>query len=98
MKYPNCLLISLPTQGFLCLLFLFAFSFFCVHLVKLALLGAESLQKTTSEPSEPPKPPERKEEKTAPTPQAQEPVYYIVEKKTRRPKSSYSEPKQINFK
>ena len=25
-------------------------------------------------------------------------VYYIVEKKTRRPKSSYSEPKQIKFK
>jgi hypothetical protein len=95
MKILNRLLISLPLQGFLWILFLFVFSFFCVHLVKLALLGAESLRKT---PPEPLKPPEKTEEKKAPAPQAQEPVYYIVEKKTRRPKSSYSEPKQIKFK
>ena len=87
----NCLLLSLPAQGFLWILFLFAFSFFCVILIRLALLGANANRET------PPEHTDKKEEKKAPA-QPQEPIYYIVEKKTRRPKSSYSEPKQINFK
>ena len=96
MKILNGLLISLPMQGFLWILFLFAFSFFCVHLLKLARLGADTLRQTPS--STPEEKEEEKEEEKAPAPQPQEPVYYIVEKKTRRPKSSYSEPKQIKFK
>ena len=96
MKNLNRLLISLPAQGFLWMIFLFILCFFCVHLAKLALLGAEIIRKTP--PQAPPeKKEETKEEKKAPAP-PQEPVYYIGEKKTRRPKSSYSEPKQIRFK
>jgi hypothetical protein len=92
MKILNRLLLSLPAQGFLWIIFLFAFCFLCVHLLKLAKLGTDTLRKT------PPPAPEKKEEKKTPAEQPQEPVYYIVEKKTRRPKSSYSEPKQIKFK
>ena len=92
MKILNRLLLSLPAQGFLWIIFLFAFCFLCVHLLKLAKLGTDTLRKT------PPPAPEKKEEKKPPAEQPQEPVYYIVEKKTRRPKSSYSEPKQIKFK
>ena len=92
MKILNRLLLSLPAQGFLWIIFLFAFCFLCVHLLKLAKLGTDTLRKT------PTPAPEKKEEKKTPAEQPQEPVYYIVEKKTRRPKSSYSEPKQIKFK
>ena len=93
MKILNRLLLSLPAQGFLWIIFLFAFCFLCVHLLKLAKLGTDTLRKTP-----PPAPEKKEEEKKTPAEQPQEPVYYIVEKKTRRPKSSYSEPKQIKFK
>ena len=96
MKIFNRLLITLPAHGFLWLIFLFILCFLCVHLTKLALHGAEIIRKTP--PQAPPeKKEEKQEEKKAPA-SPQEPVYYIVEKKTRRPKSSYSEPKQIRFK
>lgn len=40
-----------------------------------------------------------KDEKKAPAEKPQEPIYYIVEKKKRRPKStSYGEPQPIQFK
>ena len=38
------------------------------------------------------------EEKKAPAERPQEPIYYIVERKTRRAKPSYGEPKEIRFK
>ena len=92
MNLLNRLLLSLPAQGFLWLVLLFAFCFSCVHLLKLARLGSDTLRKA------PPPAEKKEEEKKAPAEQPQDPVYYIVEKKTRRPKSSYSEPKQIKFK
>ena len=85
------LLLSLPTKGGLLLLFLFVVCFLGVHFFKLALAGVESFQSIL--PKE-----EKEEEKKAPAEQPQEPIYYIVEKKTRRVKSSYSEPKEIRFK
>ncbi len=60
----------------------FLFCFILVHVVKLAVIGVNSLKK-----------PQKEEEK--PTPKT-EPVYYIVEKK--RTKKSYSNPKEIEFK
>lgn len=68
--------------GILYLFLTFLFCFILVHVVKLAILGVNSLKK-----------PPKTEEKPAPKP---EPVYYIVEKK--RTKKSYSNPKEIEFK
>ena len=90
MKILNTLLLSLPSQGFLWLIFLFVFCFFGVHILRLAIIGIQSFH--TDEPDE------EEIEKKAPSEQPKEPVYYIVEKKTRRVKSSYSEPKEIRFK
>lgn len=72
--------------GILYLFLTFAACFILVHLVRLAYIGLKSIRKK-------PEPPEKKPE---PAPKAQ-PVYYIVEKK-RAKKSSYSEPKEIEFK
>ena len=79
---------------------LFSLCFFCVHVAVLAKRGwnanapkqqpvkkekpPEKAEKTTKKPSEPPKQPE--------------PVYFIVERKKKRAKSSYTEPKEIRFK
>lgn len=87
-----CLLISSPAQGLLWMLFIFVFCFLGVHVLKLALIGASNLQ------TKPPSTPEKTEEKKPLTENPKEPVYYIVERKTRRAKSSYSEPKEIRFK
>lgn len=57
-----------------------------VHLVKLARIGYRTLGKKL--PPEKPKKP--KPEK--------EPVYFLVERKKKRPKPEYSEPKRISFK
>ena len=85
------LLLSLPTKGFLFLIFLFLFCFLGVHVVKLALIGVESLHTIPSTDK-------TVEEKKAPAERPQEPIYYIVERKTRRAKPSYGEPKEIRFK
>ena len=74
------------------LIFLFIFCFLGVHIFRLALIGIESFRNEDSTEEE------KSEEKKAPSEQPKEPIYYIVEKKTKRAKSSYSEPKQIRFK
>lgn len=70
-------------MGILYLFLTFLFCFILVHVIKLALIGINSMKK--------PAPTEEKK----PTPKA-EPVYYIVEKK--RSKKTYSNPKEIEFK
>lgn len=92
MKLFNRLLLPLSTQGFLWLILLFSLCFLGVHILKLTLLGADTLHTATPPPKE-----EEKQEKKAPA-TSQEPIYYIVERKTRRAKSSYKEPKEIRFK
>ena len=92
MNILNSLLFSSSTKGFLWILFLFGFCFFGVHLCKLALAGIEIYRNRA------PSSPEKVEEKKTPTAQPQEPIYYIVERKTRRAKPSYGEPKEIHFK
>ena len=91
--FYKTLLLSSPIVGFVWSSLLFGFCFLCVHILKLARIGWQA-PKTT--PSTQNQQEEKKEEKKAPAPQ--EPIYYIVERKTRRAKSSYTEPKEIRFK
>ena len=78
-----------PFKGFLFTLLLFLVCFVSVHTLLLARVGWEYNRKKAT-------PPPKEEEKTAPV--EKEPIYYIVERKTKRAKASYGEPKQINFK
>lgn len=57
-----------------------------VHGIKLARVGWRSLRKKL--PPEPPKKPEQKPE----------PVYFIVERKKKRAKTEYTEPREVKFK
>ena len=86
------LLFAAPVRGLLWSVALFALCFFGAHFCKLAILGWQKSQPPPEEEKE-----EVKEEKKAPA-KPQEPIYYIVERKTRRAKSSYGEPKEIHFK
>ena len=85
------LLFTAPVRGLLWTVALFSLCFFGAHFCKLALLGWQKSQPVEEKKEE------VKEEKKAPA-KPQEPVYYIVERKTRRAKSSYGEPKEIHFK
>lgn len=91
--YPmnTSFLLSANFIGVFCLAFLFLLCFCLVHIARLAAVGWKHTAK------KPPTPEPQKVEKKAPTPK-QEPIYYIVERKKRRAKSSYSEPKEIHFK
>lgn len=88
------LLITSAGAGIVWAIVLFLVCFFSIHIAKLANLGRQAQKRL--EQSAPPKqdPPA---EKKAPAPSAQEPIYYIVEKK-RRAKQTFSEPKEIKFK
>ena len=78
-------LLSVQTNGLWWLLLLFLVCAIVVHGVKLVIIGYRSLVRKLP-PQPPPKP-----EKTP------EPVYFIVERKKKRLKSQYSEPKEIRF-
>ena len=78
------LLVKNPVFGVFCLVFLFLFCFFAVHLLIVVKRGLK--------PAPPPPPPEKPKD-----PKPPEPVYYIVEKKKRPPKSGYGEPKEFRF-
>lgn len=73
----------MAVAGFFYLLLTFILCFAVVHIAKLAFVGFLSLKKKEETP------PKQEKENT--------PVYYIVEKK-RRQKTSYSEPKEFQFK
>ena len=91
MKYLflHNLLLALPVKGFLWSATLLLLCFFGIHFLQLAKRGWDAYKKPTS--------PQSQEKEPSAKP-AQEPIYYIVERKTRRAKSSYGEPKKINFK
>lgn len=78
-----------PIKGLLFTLLLFTVCLLGVHTILLARIGWKTQRKN---PDEAPKPEEKK------PPVEREPIYYIVERKTKRAKASYGEPKQINFK
>ena len=73
-------------RGSFYLILLFSFCFSCVHLVTYL-----SRKKQSKAP-----PPEPEKEKAPPAKQA-EPVYYIVERKKKRAKTQYGDPKEIKF-
>ena len=75
--------------GGVCVILLFLFCFLGVHL-------ANFLKGRPSPPSPPSPPPSEPPKEKAPT--ESEPIYYIVEKKRRRTKPLYGEPKEIRFK
>lgn len=79
-------LLSVQGQGFLYALCLFFICVAAVHLFKLARIGYRTLGKKV--PAEKPK--KQKTEK--------EPVYFLVERKKKRSKPEYDEPKRISFK
>ncbi len=78
-------LLSAQSQGFFWCVTIFLLLFSIVHAAKLARLGYRTLFKKL--PPEPPKIPEKQTE----------PVYFLVERKKKRPKKEYSEPKEISF-
>ena len=78
-------LLSVQSQGFLWCLFLAIIVIVVVHGIKLAAIGYRTFGKKM--PPEPPKEPEKKPE----------PVYFLVERKKKRSKGEFSEPRQINF-
>lgn len=105
----NCLL-SAPLSGAFWLIFLFILCFFGVHVVRLAKIGWKYQKRhgepapTNSQKREAPDSQPREEKPAAPQ-NAQptsnappEPVYYIVERKRKRPRETYSPPKEIKFK
>ena len=81
-------MINSPLQGLgaLYIVLLFVLCFIIIHGIKLAILGWRTFGKKL--PPEKPKVTEKKAE----------PVYFIVEKKKKRAKAEYSEPKRIQFK
>lgn len=80
-------LLSVQAQGALYSAILFLICAVVVHAFRLARIGYRSMKK---------KPAEKKA--SAQTREKAEPVYYIVERKKKRPKSEYSDPKRITFK
>ena len=62
-----------------------------IHGIYLMRLGWNAYRQKKSQPKQKKKKPEQK-----PKPEP-EPIYYIVEKKKKRVKTEYSEPKRIDF-
>lgn len=99
-------LLTTPLFGGFLLLILFACCFLLVHSILLIKIGwkyqtGNAVQNAKKQPSEKTEKPSEKPRENTPTatPQsAPQPVYYIVEKKRKKPKSYYSEPKEFRFK
>ncbi|MBQ7322972.1 MAG: hypothetical protein IJW96_00205 [Clostridia bacterium] len=91
----NTLLISIPLQGFFWTIFLFLFCFGGMYVVELIKLG---WLYQYNPPPDTNKEEVKTEKEKAPASNAQEPIYYIVEKKKRRPKTDYGDPKPFRFK
>lgn len=79
-------ILSVQGQGAMYTVLVLIIVIIVVHGIKLARIGYRSLGKKL-----PPEPPPK--EKNEP-----EPVYFLVERKKKRVRSEYSEPKRINFK
>ena len=109
----NCLLTA-PLTGAFWLIFLFVVCFLGVHLVRLAKIGwkyqkdrndtnrppqpsERTREDSSSRAGNPPDAPQP-EKKDEPAKGPPEPVYYIVERKRKRTRDSYSPPKEIKFK
>ena len=91
---PIPILLAPALQGFGGSILLFALCFLGVHIAKFTVRGWRIYDGTTA--SKPPEKPSEPKTETKQTPP--EPIYYIVEKKRRRSKASYGDPKEIRFK
>ena len=91
----NVLLISSGAKGGLWFFFLFFLCFLGIHAFRLVKLGWTELQ-PSKKPTPTPKPEPKPQEKAPAKPQ--EPIYYVIERKRKKPKTTYSEPRQITFK
>lgn len=91
------LLIAQSIGGFFGVVLIFALCFFAIHIVRYAKLTWQEKHPSPPEEEKQEEKQEEKPEEKAPAP-PQEPVYYIVERKQRRAKPKYSEPKEIRFK
>ena len=94
--YGMNILTAFPVKGFFCTLLLFLFCIVGVHLLLLARVGWDH-QQNSATPDKTKTEETQKEDEKKPSLE-REPIYYIVERKTKRAKASYGEPKQINFK
>ena len=92
--FTKNLLISLPAKGCIWCFALFVFFFFSAHIIKLAKEGWQARHTKTDDNAD--EKTDTKKETPAPSVSPQ-PIYYIVEKKRRRPKQDYGEPKSIKF-
>ncbi len=81
-------ILSIQAQGAVYTVILFAICAILVHAVRLAAIGYKSMKKRSS----------AVKKATPETEKTAEPVYYIVERKKKRPKSEYSDPRRIQFK
>lgn len=81
------LLISSQASGAIYSVVILLICFVVAHVVKLVSLGYRARKRPPAKEEPPPEP--------KPEP---EPIYYIVEKKKKRAKAEYSEPKRISFK
>ncbi len=79
-------LLSVQWQGFGWCIAVLLIAFALAEIFKLLFAGLSNLKR------KPPPPQVKEPEKPAP-----EPVYYLVERKKKRPKKQYSEPKEISF-
>ena len=98
----NAYLFSTGARGALFLILAFCLCFFCVHVAVLAERGwKNSALPKPKKRVKKEKPPQKAEKTTEKPPEPQsppEPVYFIVERKKKRAKNSYSAPKEIRFK
>ncbi len=85
-SYHGGMLLSVQGTGAVAVLVVLLICIAVVYVGKLAYLGYRTRGKKL--PPDPPKPQEPEKE----------PVYYIVEKKKKRVKSEYSEPRRFSFK
>ena len=88
---------SIAVIGGIWLIVVFCFCFLTVHIVKLARMGWDANAEQKKKNVQAAKKEEPKPTPTAPA-STPEPVYYIVERKKKRTKASYTEPKEIRFK
>ncbi|MBQ4270160.1 MAG: hypothetical protein IJB97_11000 [Clostridia bacterium] len=97
--FLNAYLLSTGVRGALFAVLLFSIFFFCVHIAILAKRGWNAnAPKNPVKKEKPPEKAEKNTEKPSEPKNQPEPVYFIVERKKKRAKSSYTEPKEIRFK
>ena len=95
-KFHFNLLTTAGIKGCIWFFLLFILTFGLVHIAKLIRLGWEHTQITPQTSKNETKEQNKPQEKAPAKPQ--EPIYYVIERKRKKPKATYTDPKQISFK